>query len=192
MDFVSGLPRTQKGHDAIRVIVDRLTKSAHFLPINMKYSLEKLAQLYIDEIVRLHGIPVSIVSDRDRRGKKGLDPTAIPWIEDAYEKVKVIHQKLQTAQSRQKSYADNRRKDLEFEVGDKILLKKYHPDSTHVLKPEEIDIDESLTYEERLVRILDRKAKELRTKQIPLVKVLWRKHEVEEATWEAEEDIRAK
>ena len=67
MDFVSGLPRTQKSHDAVWVIVDRLTKSANFLPINMKYSLEKLAQLYMDEIMRLHGIPVSIVSDRDPR-----------------------------------------------------------------------------------------------------------------------------
>ena len=67
MDFVSGLPRTQKGHDAIWVIVDRLTKTAHFLPVNMKYSLEKLAKLYMDEVVRLHGVPVSIVSDRDPR-----------------------------------------------------------------------------------------------------------------------------
>ena len=51
MDFVSGLPRTQKGHDAVWVIVDRLTKSAHFLSINMRYSLKKLAGLYMDEIV---------------------------------------------------------------------------------------------------------------------------------------------
>ena len=67
MDFVTGLPRTQRQHDAIWVIVDRLTKSAHFLPINVEDSLEKLAQLYVDEIVRLHGVPVSIVSDRDPR-----------------------------------------------------------------------------------------------------------------------------
>ena len=65
MDFVTGLPWTQRQHDAIWVIVDRLTKSAHFLPINVEDSLEKLAQLYVDEIVRLHGVPVSIVSDRD-------------------------------------------------------------------------------------------------------------------------------
>ena len=63
MDFVSGLPRTQRNHDAIWVIVDRLTKSAHFLAIRMDYSLERLAELYINEIVRLHGIPVSNVSD---------------------------------------------------------------------------------------------------------------------------------
>nr|XP_027122247.1 uncharacterized protein LOC113739210 [Coffea arabica] len=58
------LPRAQKGHNAIWIIVDRLTKSAHFLPVNMKYSLEKLATLYLYEIVRLHGVPVGIVSDR--------------------------------------------------------------------------------------------------------------------------------
>ena len=67
MDFVCGLPRTRLGHDAVWVIVDRLTKSAHFLPIKMTYSLERLARLYIDEIVRLHGVPVDIVSDRDSR-----------------------------------------------------------------------------------------------------------------------------
>lgn len=67
MDFVSGLPLTQKKHDAVWVIVDRLTKSAHFLPVRTDYSLEKLAELYISEIVRLHGIPLSIISDRDPR-----------------------------------------------------------------------------------------------------------------------------
>ena len=67
MDFVTGLPRTQRQHDAIWVIVDRLTKSVHFLPVNVEDSLENLAQLYVDEIVRLHGVPVSIVSDRDPR-----------------------------------------------------------------------------------------------------------------------------
>ena len=67
MDYVMGLPRTQSGHDAIWVIVDRLTKSTHFLAIHSTYSLEKLADLYIEEIIRLHGVPVSIVSDRDPR-----------------------------------------------------------------------------------------------------------------------------
>ncbi|XP_027124259.1 uncharacterized protein LOC113769254 [Coffea eugenioides] len=179
--------------------------------------------------------------------KRVLGPIAVPWIENAYGKMKMICQRLQPVQSRKKSYTDNRRKDLEFEVGDKVvlkvtplqsftvekgkklqpryvgpfkilqrvgnvayrlelpaslsrihdifhisMLKKYHPDSTHVLKPEEIDLDESLTYEERPVRILDQKVKELRTKRIPLIKILWRNHEVEEATWEVEEEIRAK
>ena len=67
MDFVVRLPQTLRGLNAIWVIVDRLTKSAHFLPIKTIYSLDQLAQLYINEIVRLHGVPVSIVSDRDPR-----------------------------------------------------------------------------------------------------------------------------
>ncbi|KAL2251426.1 UNVERIFIED_CONTAM: Transposon Ty3-G Gag-Pol polyprotein, partial [Sesamum indicum] len=67
MDFFIGLPRTFRRHDAIWVIIDRLTKSAHFLPIRQNDSLDKLAELYVLEIVRLHGIPTSIVSDRDPR-----------------------------------------------------------------------------------------------------------------------------
>ena len=65
MDFVIGLSRTRRQHDALWVIVDRLTKSAHFLPISNDDPLDKLAQLYVEEIVRLHGVPISIVSDRD-------------------------------------------------------------------------------------------------------------------------------
>ena len=67
MDFVVGLPLTGRKHDSVWVVVDRLTKSAHFLPARTDYSLDKLAELYIKEIVRLHGIPVSIISDRDPR-----------------------------------------------------------------------------------------------------------------------------
>ena len=67
MDFVTHLPRTVRGHDAIWVVVDRLTKSAHFLAVNLRMSMAKLAQLYSKEIVRLHGVPSSIVSDRDPR-----------------------------------------------------------------------------------------------------------------------------
>ena len=67
MDFVVGLPRTKANHDAIWVIIDRLTKSAHFLPINERYTVDRLVDIYIKEIVVRHGVPVSIVSDRDPR-----------------------------------------------------------------------------------------------------------------------------
>nr|GEZ52005.1 hypothetical protein [Tanacetum cinerariifolium] len=65
MDFITKLPRSSSGHDAIWVIVDRLTKSAHFLAIREDYCMEKLARLYIDEIVARHGVPTLIISDRD-------------------------------------------------------------------------------------------------------------------------------
>ncbi|XP_057504736.1 uncharacterized protein LOC130788191 [Actinidia eriantha] len=67
MDFVIGLPRSPRGHDAVWVIVDRLTKTAHFLSIQVTDSIETLSRLYIRWIIRLHGIPVSIVSDGDPR-----------------------------------------------------------------------------------------------------------------------------
>ena len=64
MDFVDGLPRTSRGFDSIWVIVDRLTKSAHFLPVQSSFSAERLDRIYIREVVRLHGVPVSIILDR--------------------------------------------------------------------------------------------------------------------------------
>ncbi|GKA43031.1 putative nucleotidyltransferase, ribonuclease H [Tanacetum coccineum] len=67
MDFVTGLPRTQRKHDAIWVVVDRLTKSAHFLPIRKDYPVSKIAEMFQQEIIRLHGTPSAIVSDRDPR-----------------------------------------------------------------------------------------------------------------------------
>ncbi|KAA0033749.1 pol protein [Cucumis melo var. makuwa] len=147
---------------------------------------------------------------------------------------------MHTAQSRQKSYADVRRKDLEFEVGDKVFLKvapmrgvlrfarrgklsprfvgpfeilerigppslstvhdvfhvsmlrKYVSDPSHVVDYEPLEIDENLSYVEQPVEVLTREVKTLRNKQIPLVKVLWRNHRVEEATWEREDDMRSR
>ena len=65
MDFVTHLPRTSRKHDAVRVIVDRLTKLSHFLAVRMTFTLEEFCRLYLLEIVRLHEVSVFIVSDRD-------------------------------------------------------------------------------------------------------------------------------
>ncbi|KAJ0435295.1 putative nucleotidyltransferase, Ribonuclease H [Helianthus annuus] len=67
MDFITMLPRTQRGHDMIWVIVDRLMKSAHFLSISEKDSTKKLVEIHLKEIMARHGVPVSIISDRDGR-----------------------------------------------------------------------------------------------------------------------------
>ena len=67
MDFVTHFSRTPQRHDTVWVIVDRLTKSTHFLAVRMTFTLEIFCRLYIREIVRLHGVLVSIVSDRDPR-----------------------------------------------------------------------------------------------------------------------------
>jgi hypothetical protein len=64
MDFIVGLPRTQAGYDSIWVVVDRLTKVAHFIPVKTTYTEATLAELYMSRIVFLHGVPKKIVSDR--------------------------------------------------------------------------------------------------------------------------------
>ncbi|KAL5554408.1 hypothetical protein UlMin_041809 [Ulmus minor] len=114
---------------------------------------------------------------------------------------------MKSAQSRQKSYADRRRRPLEFQVGDLVFLKvspfkgvirfgkrgKLNP---RYIGPYEIlervgKIYEDLSFEEKPVRILDHKTKTLRNKEIPLVKVLWRNQKMEEATWEREDEMKA-
>ena len=67
MDFITKLPKTSSGYDTIWVIVDRLTKSAHFLQIKETDEMNTLAQIYLKEIVSRHGVPISIISDRDSR-----------------------------------------------------------------------------------------------------------------------------
>ena len=67
MDFVTGLPLTSSKKDSVWVIVDRLTKSAQFIPVQTNYTVDKLARLYISEIVRLPGVPLSIIFDRDSK-----------------------------------------------------------------------------------------------------------------------------
>ncbi|GJX86858.1 putative reverse transcriptase domain-containing protein [Tanacetum coccineum] len=215
MDFVTKLPRTSSGHDTIWVIVDRLTKSAHFLPMREDYKMERLARLYLNEIVARHGVPISIISDCDSLftsrfwqsmqealgtcldmstayhpqtdgqsehtiqtledmlracvldfegswdvhlplvefsynnsyhssvrcapfealyGRKCHSP--IMWaevgegqligpelVQESTEKISQIKDRLKAARDRQKSYADERRKPLEFSIGDYVLLK---------------------------------------------------------------------
>ncbi|GJT40041.1 putative reverse transcriptase domain-containing protein [Tanacetum coccineum] len=152
MDFVTKLPRTSSGHDTIWVIMDRLTKSAHFLPMREDYKMDRLARLYLNEIVARHGVPILIISDRDSRfmssyhssvrcasfealyGRKCRSP--IMWaevgegqligpefVQATTEKISQIKDRLKAARDRQKSYADKRRKPLKFSVGDFVLLK---------------------------------------------------------------------
>ncbi|GJY88787.1 reverse transcriptase domain-containing protein [Tanacetum coccineum] len=215
MDFITKLPRSSQGFDTIWVIVDRLTKSAHFLPIRENDPLDKLARLYLNRIVARHGIPASIICDRDGRftsnfwrsfqkalgtdismstayhpetdgqsertiqtledmlracvidfgkgwvkhlplaefsynnsyhasikaapyealyGRKCRSPvcwaevgeaqlTGPELIQETTEKIVLIKQRMQAAQDRQKSYADRKRKPMEFEVGDRVMLK---------------------------------------------------------------------
>ncbi|GJW55539.1 putative reverse transcriptase domain-containing protein [Tanacetum coccineum] len=215
MDFVTKLPKSSQGYDTIWVIVDRLTKSAIFIPMRETDPLEKLARMYLKEVVTRHGIPVSIICDRDPRfasnfwrslqkalgtsldmstayhpqtdgqsertiqtledmlracvidfgngwvkhlplvefsynnsyhasikaapfealyGRKCRSPvcwaevgevqlTGLEIVQETTEKIIQVKQRMQAARDRQKSYADLKRKPMEFEVGDKVMLK---------------------------------------------------------------------
>ncbi|GJR70557.1 putative reverse transcriptase domain-containing protein [Tanacetum coccineum] len=130
IDFMSRLPRTPSGYDTIWVIVDRLTKSAHFLPMKKMDSMEKLKRLYLKEIV----CSIKVAPYEALYGRKCRSPvwwsevgdsqlTGPELIRNMTEKIVQIKNRLLTAHSRQKSYADKRLKPLEFEVGDMVLLK---------------------------------------------------------------------
>nr|GFB40914.1 putative reverse transcriptase domain-containing protein [Tanacetum cinerariifolium] len=109
-DFVTKLPKSSQGYDTFWVIVDRLSKSAIFTPIRETDPMDKLARIYLKEVVTRHGIPVSIISDRDPSYHATIK--AAPF-EALY------GQKCRSP----KSYADLKRKPMEFQVGDKVMLK---------------------------------------------------------------------
>ncbi|XP_073051369.1 uncharacterized protein [Primulina eburnea] len=188
--------------------------------------------------------PLNWDMDEWRGTKNGQERAIRPdIIQEAMDKIQLIRQRIQTAQSRQKNYADKRRKDLEFEVGDFVLLNvsprkrikrtekkvKFHPRfvgpfevieqidtvayrlslpenisgihnvfhvsqlrkcKAQLVDHQQIDLEENLTYEEQPVKILDQRIKELRGRPIQLIKVLWKNHNIEEATWETEKDMR--
>nr|GEU47239.1 reverse transcriptase domain-containing protein [Tanacetum cinerariifolium] len=145
MDFITKLLKSLQGFDTIWVIVDRLTKSAHFLPIKENDPLDKLARLYLNRIIARHGILVSIICDCDRRFTSNFWRSFQKALGTNISMSTAYHPKtnsqsertIQTlknmlnacmidfgkAQDRQKSYADLKRKPIEFEVGDRVMLK---------------------------------------------------------------------
>ncbi|XP_016667385.1 uncharacterized protein [Gossypium hirsutum] len=120
-------------------------------------------------------------------------------VSDTEDKARLIRDQLKAASDRHKSYADLKRKEIRFSVGDLVFLKvspwkkvlrRYHSDPSHIISTDEIKVRPDQTFEEKPVQILDRNMKVLRRKSVPLVKVLWRNHSSEEATWESDEAIR--
>ncbi|XP_070046570.1 uncharacterized protein [Nicotiana tomentosiformis] len=107
------------------------------------------------------------------------------------EKVKIINERLKIAQSRQKSYSNVRRRDLEFKEDDWVFWKVVG-DLSAIVPVETIEVSEELSYEEIPIAILDRQVRKLRNKQITSVKVLWRNQQVEGATWEVENEMKEK
>ncbi|GJS25859.1 reverse transcriptase domain-containing protein [Tanacetum coccineum] len=284
MDFVTKLPKTSQGYDTIWVIVDRLTKSAIFTPMRETDPLDKLARLYLREVVTRHGIPVSIICDRDPRFASNfwrslqnalgtnLDMSTayhpqtdgqsertiqtledmlracaidfrkgwvnhLPLVEFSYnnsyhasikaapfealysqkcrtEKIIQIKQRMQAAHDRQKSYADLKRKPMEFQVGDKVMLKvspwkgvvrfgkrgklnpryvgpfKCHADEPLAVPLDGLHLDDKLHFVEEPLEIVGREVKRLKQSRIPLVKVRWNSKRGPEFTWDVKTNSR--
>ncbi|XP_022846337.1 uncharacterized protein LOC111369084 [Olea europaea var. sylvestris] len=198
MDFLFGLPRTQSGHDDIWIIVDRLTKTARFLPIKVTYLLDKLEKIYVDEIISLYGTSVSIVSLLNFgpvcRKLRVLNFISVQLFiyKQMFAYNNNYHSSIEMAHSEALYGRKCRTPVCWDEVGERKLLGreyvqitdakvKYIPDPSHILESQRVELKENLTYEEEPVLTLDRKEHILRTKAIPLVKVLWRNHVIEEA-----------
>ncbi|KAL2226828.1 UNVERIFIED_CONTAM: hypothetical protein Sindi_2041500 [Sesamum indicum] len=135
MDFVERLPNSE-GKDSIMVIVDRLTKYSHFIAIKHPYTAASIAKIFFDNIYKLHGLLVSIVSNRDK-ALYGYPPQQLsisPYLQSHHsdveelmqERVKVLQllkENLQQAQHHMKTYADKKRSEREIQVGDDVFLK---------------------------------------------------------------------
>ncbi|GJX97809.1 putative reverse transcriptase domain-containing protein [Tanacetum coccineum] len=263
MDFVIKLPKSSQGYDTIWVIVDRLTKSAIFVPMRETDTMEKLARMYLKEVVIRHEIPISIICDHDPRfasnfsrslqkalgtsldmstayhpQTEGQSKRTIQTLEDMLRACVIdfgngwvkhfplvefsynnsyhasikdapfealygqkccllvcwaeIKQRIQAACNRQKSYGDLKRKPMEFQVGDRVMLK-VSPWKGVVLVPlKGLHVDDKLRFVEEPVKIMDREVKRLKHSRIPIVKVRWNSKRVPEFTWEREDQFQKK
>ncbi|GJR27847.1 putative reverse transcriptase domain-containing protein [Tanacetum coccineum] len=211
MDFISGLLRTPSGYDLIWVIADRLTKSAHFLPIKKTDSMEKLTQLYLKEVVFRHGIPISIISDRDshfisrfwRSLQKalGMNLDMSIAMEGRYSFLKTrkaestLHRTVQIlARVGSVAYTLELPEELKgihstFHVSN---LKKCLANENLIIPLDEIQLDDKLHFIEEPVEIIDQEVKRLKQSWIPIVKVRWNSRRGLEFTWERMDQFKDK
>nr|GEX56291.1 putative reverse transcriptase domain-containing protein [Tanacetum cinerariifolium] len=187
MDFVTKLPKTATGQETIWVIVDRLTKSAHFFPMKENDSIGKLTRQYLKEVVSRHGVPVSIISDRDDRFtshfwqslQKALGYVACMcnWFGKGWDR----HFPLVEFSYNNNSHTSIKASPFEALYGQQLSrvystfhisnLKKCLSDETQVIPLDEIQIDDKLHFIEELVKIMDREVKRLKQSRISIVKL---------------------
>nr|GEX04633.1 reverse transcriptase domain-containing protein [Tanacetum cinerariifolium] len=176
MYFVMKLYKTLSGHDTIWVIVDRLTKSAHFIPTRETESMETLTKLYIEEIVSRHGVPISIISVCDSHfTSRFYKSCRMLWIGPMAYKLK-FPKELRNVHNI--FYVSN--------------LKKCLSDESLVISMKKLRLDDKLNFVEEPVEIMDREVKQLKQSRIPIVKVRWNSKRGPEFTWEREDQICAK
>nr|GEU49612.1 hypothetical protein [Tanacetum cinerariifolium] len=174
MDFIMKLPRTGSGHDSIWVIMDRLTKSAHFLPIREDFKMDILARLYLNEIIARHGVA--------RFKKKGKLASRFIGPFEITERIGPVAYLLRLSQELSS-------------VHDTFLVSNYKKcladPSLHV-PLEEIQVNARLNFVEQPVEILEREIKKLKRSRIPIVKVQWNSKRDPKFTWERKDQMKLK
>nr|GEY11751.1 putative reverse transcriptase domain-containing protein [Tanacetum cinerariifolium] len=221
MDFVTGLPRTPSGYDSIWVIVDRLTKSANFLPKKKTDSIEKLAELYLKEIVCKYGVPVSVISDRDSLftsrfwvslqkalgTQLELSTAYHPETDGQSERtVQIYHASIKVALF-EALYGQKCRSpicwsevgesqltgpELVRETTEKIVQIKNHLLTARSRQKSYANLKRRLTKFEEPVEIMDREVKRLKQSRISIVKVRWNSRHGPEFTSERGDFFRSK
>ncbi|GKB61374.1 putative reverse transcriptase domain-containing protein [Tanacetum coccineum] len=172
MDFIVGLPRTPSGYDSIWVIVDRLTKSAHFLPVKTTDSMEKLTQLYLKEIIYRHGVPISIISDRDSKFASRFWRSLQGALGTQLDMSTAYHPEMDG-----QSYAQG----IAFEGRDSFW--------------EAWEVEPMIYWaiqDSGKMEVMDREVKRLKQSRIPIVKVRWNSRRGPEYTWEREDQMKSK
>nr|GFB09363.1 reverse transcriptase domain-containing protein [Tanacetum cinerariifolium] len=172
MDFITKLPKTTNGYDTFWVIVDRLTKSAHFLPVRENDPMEKLMKLYMKEVVTRQGVPVSIIFDHDGRF------TSLFW--------QALHKALGTRLDMSTAYRPET-----DEVGDAQLSG---PEIIHETTKKIVQIKSRIqaARDRQKMEIMDREIKRLKRSCIPIIKVRWNSKRGHEFTWEREDQFKQK
>ncbi|GJT79563.1 putative reverse transcriptase domain-containing protein [Tanacetum coccineum] len=214
MDFVTKLPKTTTDQDTIWVIVDRLTKSTHFLPMREDDKLEKLMRQYLKEVVSRHRVPVSIISDRDGRftshfwkslnkalGTRldmsttyhpetdGQSERTIQTLEDMLRACVLDFRKVGTVSYRLELPEKLSRVYSTFQVSN---LKKCLADEPLAIPLDEIQVDDKLHFIEEPVEIMDREVNRLKQSRILIVKVRWNSRRGLEFTWKREDQMQKK
>nr|GEZ67110.1 putative reverse transcriptase domain-containing protein [Tanacetum cinerariifolium] len=215
MDFIIGLPRTPSGYDSIWVIVDRLTKSAHFLPVKTTDSMEKLTQLYLKEVVCRHGVPISIISDRDSKFTSRFWRSLQEALGKRLDMSTAYHPEMDGQSERTIQTLDDMLRACVIDFRERIgpvayklelprelqgihntfhisNLKKCLSYESLSIPLDEVQQDDKLYFIEEPAEIMDREVKRLKQSCISIVKVRWNSHRGSEYTWEREDQMKSK
>nr|GEU87745.1 reverse transcriptase domain-containing protein [Tanacetum cinerariifolium] len=189
MDFVTKLPKRSSGQDTIWVIVDRLTKPTHFLPMKETYSMEKLIRQYLKEVVSRHEVLLSIISDKDSRFTSYFWHTPESFGYSARHEPFKILTKVGTVAYRLELPEQLSIVHSTFHVSN---MKNCLSDDTLAIPLDEIQIDDKLHIIEEPVEIMDHEVKRLKQSHIPIIKFWWNSKRGPEFTWEHEDQFQKK